>query len=452
MTSRRCCCGATACDPDSFSCPHLTGRVNWRYRYQYDFNRLIEATLGDCGEWPAYYGNCADPGAELPGAWAEQRGEWTGYIRLETVSLDDVENIVDMPQTLAVSDPPTDAELCEIAKYEMASSAGSCTIGTHVLAATSTLAYEGITKYGWGGPPDYPAVGWYGFNGKVTATIEARLVSQPDMTFDATIRQRVPAYYECLDSDPLNAICSDDVCYLDAVYHLGMYEKLQFRCLMTWQRFDSTDLTQSTPVEEYSHTGDWTDVLGDLEDRRLYQGMINCDDPTTPSFVHPMRPNNESESVSGFTNELRRVLNLVINAAWVDVGSNTFAALFMSDKYAPLKTAANVSDMLMRRDTSSDWYVADDDQSMGSIDQINRGDFKPILGCGMMLYYDSLLSPVNEHVRTVTLEIDWDLEPCAPPLGGICDSVTNDGDATESLAYGFSSEPTLVSIVAEDCT
>jgi len=445
---RTCCCTATACDPNTFSCSELTGRVNWRYRYQYDYDRLITATLGDCGQWPAFNANCGQPDAELPGPWAEQRGEWSGYLRLETTSLDDVENIVDMPQGLTVSDPPTDAELCEIAKYEMAASNGSCTPATHTLGVTCTLNYEGETRYQYETPPSFPAVGWYGFNGKVFATIEARLVSQPDMTFDATIRQRVPAYYECDDPDPLNAICSDDVCYLDAVYRLGLYEKLQIRCLMTWQSFAATDLTQATPVQEFEHTGEWLDVLSDLEDRRLYQGVVKCDDPTVPLYVHPMRPNNEFESVSGFTNELRRVLNNAINAAWSDVGSNTFAALFMDEKYAPIKTAANVSDMLMRVDSSAGWYVTDDDQDMGSIDQGNRGDFSPILGCGMMLYYQGRMKPINDHVRTVTLDIDWDLEDCGSP----CNSVTNDGPATESLSYGFSSEPTLISIEAEDCT
>ena len=79
---------------------------------------------------------------------------------------------------------------------------------------------------------------------------------------------------------------------------------------------------------------------------------------------------------------------------------------------------------------------------------MNRGDFSPILGCGMMIYYQGQPNQVNDHVRTVTLDIDWDLEDCGSP----CNSVTNDGPATESLSYGFSSEPTLISIVAEDCT
>jgi len=435
---RTCCCGV--CNPDQFGCDQLTGSASWSFDYRYNYARTLSGTWYDCYELSSQSANCSDPDAEGPYLWADQQGEWSGYFEMKVAT--PITNILNMPQSITVSDPPTNDELCELATWTTTASPGTCSETIPTVTVTSTLEYEGRQQSGWN--PTLSS--WTAENAKYVATVEVGWVSQPDLTFEAILRQRTPAYYDCDNIDPLNAICDQKTCYLDALFTIDTENKLRFRVSMTSYQYAGTDTGQTgTPTASYSYTSTWQNVLVPFKERRLYEGMKNCDDPSPPDVVHPMRAEDEDEAVSGWTNDVRRAIHLALTEAWNDVTiSGQPPGLFMQYGYEPTSLLANVTDLMFRSDTTGWWPNSSDDQNMGNMDA-DTGDFEPITGCGMFLYYTGL-DPTATHERSSEADISYsftDCYACGPQ---------ESGSGTQTFDYGFVSTVNLLSLAALDCT
>lgn len=436
-TTRFCCCGSEVCDSDTFSCSELTGRAKWNFDYRYNYTRSLSAVWSDCYELAFDYANCNDPGAQGPRAWAEQSGSWDGTFRMYVSS--DVEDIVNMPQSITVSDPPTNDELCDLASWDEAASPGTCTPVTPTVLVSSTLEYEGKQQYGW----NTTTSTWGTENNAYEATVEVRLVSQPPLSWEAKLRKRLPAYWRC-ENNP--TICDTTTCYFDALYTIDTTNRLEFRVEMTSYEYAPSDLTQTgTPTQSYNFTSTWKAVNVPLVERRIYEGMTSCDSPNPPVVIHPMRGFDEDEAVSGWTNDVRRAIELAIGEAWNDVQLGLSPpGLFMQSGYEPTKTGANQHDLLFRRDTTAWWPNTQDDQGMGNLDT-DTGDFEPLTFCQMFLHYQNE-APTATHERTSEATIAYNLTACSP-----C-GVTNSGTGTQDFDYGFVSVVNLTSLAAEDCT
>lgn len=437
----RCCCGDVVCDSDDFDCSQATGRCIWNFEYKYVHTSSITADFEACYELDDSYANCDQPDAEGPVPCADQTAAWSGTgFRMYVTGFDNpktgdnVENILDMPQSISVSDPPTDAELCNLAQWSNASSAGTCTPVAPTVQVAMDMNFVNVQQF-----RSSPAstLTWP-TNSKCELAMEARLTSNPACTFAATLRKRVPAHYAC----PGTYICSTTACYLDAVYDIACANKLEFRCTGTLREYASTDLNQTgTPTNTYTASGEWNAVTVDLQMRQLYEGMYACDDPSRPIVVKPMRPNNAFEAPSGFANDVRRAMALSVNFALAELGGSVMGAQIRAG-VAPDKSGANNQDLRMRVKTSG-FFPSQDEENIGGVDE-DIGSFDAVDGCAIFNHYTSA---TNTHSRSVEVDVDYTYTDCAA-----CADRTNEGNASVQLDYAFYATPNLISLAAEDCT
>jgi len=443
MSFRGCCC--TACNEEDFTCTETTGRASWAFNYTYEHTCRFEADFNSCYELNNQSANCNDADAEGPYANASQAYQWAGAgIRITVPAFDvpassnRIETILDMPQSITVSDPPTNAELCDLARWTTTSSPGTCTGNAPSVTLTCAMDFDGRTQlknYANSAAPD-----WDDANEKIDISVEAQITSTPDYTFDAKLRKRIPHDYNC----PGTVICEDTDCYLDVLYTIGLYNKLQFRVTGTYYQYAADDGSQATPTSTSSYTTGWHSVLSDLEIRQTYNPMRTCDDPSPPQPYKPMRGADDDATASAFTNEIRRAITAAVSE-WVAVVSPVILAPAMSltQGAEPSKSAANQFDLRFRTLTSGYWPSTDDD-GLGNINGTGGG-FDNITGCSMWSHYTA--GDIT-HERSVSIEDTYTYANCFA-----CTSATNEGTVTYAdMDYGFAAAVKLIDLDAENCT
>ncbi len=443
MSQRRCCC--TVCDEDYFGCSETTGRASWAFDYTYEHACRFEGDFKSCYELNDQTASCNDPSAEGPYANASQAYQWSGAGLRITVpafdvptSSDRIETILNMPQGITISNPPTNAELCDLARWTTTSSPGTCTGNAPSITLTCTLNFNGRTQlknYATQAAPD-----WDDANEKIALTVEAQITSTPTYTFDAKLRKRIPHDYDC----PGTVICEDTDCYLDVLYTIGLYNKLQVRVVGTYNQYAANDNSQATPTYSDSYTSGWHSVLSDLEIRQTYDPMRSCDQPNPPEPYKPMRGADDDSTASAFTNELRRAITAAV-AEWDAVVSPVILtpAMRLTQGAEPSKSGANQFDLRFRSLTSGYWPSTDDD-GLGNINGTGGG-FDNITGCSMWSHYTA--GDIT-HERSVSIEDTYTYADCFA-----CTSATNEGTVTHAtMDYGFGAAVKLIDLEAEDCT